>query len=564
MRDGINYTINKMPIFFHIQSHAWIALALYLNGYLLLLLFRHFVKPFRESIRSFEAQILGAFFVSISLNFLLALMADLLSLPFDVIGYVYAGLISITSVVVVFLVARLGVKAVLSVELELKRFLLYLVCFAIMFYNGGLIDQISDAWWHLSLSKKISFYSSLSLEHGHLTGSPTRYYPPLWHTNLALLHAVSEESLVRLWNSFSAWGAVNKLMAVYLFANALTRDKNIAFLAAVLFFLLPGIGSSYMRVSAWPSHVSYTAWFVLFSLSFSLYYKLQSCSVGVDSSHGKFRRFKSFLWDSKVYVVLCLWLSLIIYFTHKAEILWFFVAWFAFLAGASLHELLFSISRSSEHTPVRPIELVYFYRVVLIALISLSVWLLFNINQEVNTDQLLAMLFTVVVFLCLITVEATKVVYRRLSLASLAVFVLIVFVSLNYQHIYSLFDRSYSLPLSSTHERPLMVIGWFGGKLALPSWDLQLREGLLYSGLVSFLISTYLYIKQPSFASIFCFSTGFIVLVICCSPYLYYWLSYVLDYHSPWRIALISFHPVVIAIFIGQLTNIRLSAIAND
>ena len=259
-----------MPIFFHIDAHLWIFLVLFLNGFCIHSLAYSISKQYREITRTLEAQVIMSFAFSLSLNGISLMLLDFLNLPFS-----FAKYILLTTVILALSTAfKNGFMSIWKAEVNLAAFVIYILMFIVLFYNGGLIDQISDAWWHMSLANKIGWANSFTLEYGHLTGEPTRYYPPLWHGNLALVKELSGQSIPNIWNAYTAWGGVLKLMAVYLLSASLFGDKLIGFVAALFFALLPGVGSSYMRVSAWPSHQSYIMLFFSLYLMYRLINKL--------------------------------------------------------------------------------------------------------------------------------------------------------------------------------------------------------------------------------------------------------------------------------------------------
>ena len=529
-----------MFIFSNIESHLWIAYLFFANGYLAQLLFRRYSQQFSNFTESFEAQALAAFFLSIGLNGLLLYLLDIAALPFSIM-FVVLGVLT----VILFLGCCLNFKHLQwRCDIGYLRPALYLCIFLMLFYNGGLIEQISDAWWHMSLANKISIASSYTIEPGHLTGAYERYYPPLWHANLALAKIVSGISIPIFWNSFTAWGAVVKVMAFYLFAYSLSADKRIAVLSACLFILIPSIGNSYLRVSAWPSHVSYTAWFALFYMSaillsqFNFLNQLTLKQNLIQLGHS--------LWKAKVNLLCIAVLLVLILFTHKAEILWFAVAWLAYLVACSVYR---AFDSSLDYLAYRDNFLNYFtYRLALIALMIFSLWFFYQRGAIVLTDKNLAYLLPFFCFLGLLLTEllGQKVgVLRLIARLSFIGLVAVLLITINYTHLLSLFVRELALPSSGI--RPAEAVALLGGKLSLPSWHHQLGGGLLYSGILSIPISWALAFYKPSRLTLFIAATGTTVILFCISPYLFQWLNDVLAYHSTWRIALIVFHPIVLA-----------------
>ncbi|MCH2192435.1 MAG: hypothetical protein MK188_16135, partial [Gammaproteobacteria bacterium] len=176
-----------MPIFFHVESHIWIFVLLVLNGSFIHAAVYSASQQYRELTRQFEAQVIMSFAFSLALNGLVLLSLDILHVPFSKAIYP----LFIIWVSALFFAFKNRLSSFYACDISLPALIFYVLMFVILFYNGGMIDQISDAWWHMSLANKIGLANSFTLEYGHLTGAPERYYPPLWHGNLALLRELS-------------------------------------------------------------------------------------------------------------------------------------------------------------------------------------------------------------------------------------------------------------------------------------------------------------------------------------------------------------------------------------
>lgn len=527
-----------MPIYFHVQSHIWIWCLFIANGLLMTWLLRWRFESFRAWTSPLESQILSGFFISISINGLILLALDSLSLSFSLAKWPLAILAIALLLTVIVFVAKLKANHAFRFEIGFLRLILYTFVFVVLFYNGALIEQLTDAWWHMSLANKISLESTFNPTFGHLTGLPTRYYPPLWHGNLALAKELSGVSIPVYWNSLTAWIGMFKVMAFYLFAYGLSKDKGLALIAAILFVLLPGVGVSYLRVSAWPSHVAYTAWFVMFYVVALMFDDLpksdRSLKQGV----------VSLLSASTSKLATLLVLSALIFFTHKSEILWFVIAWFSYCVAASLSR---SLSSSDDFIVDRDHILIrYVYRSGLLILVAYMLW--FAINQAYLisglSDQLLANILPIALLLTLFALDfqfKSKVV----SYGFFLVLCILIFGSVNYTHFYSLFVPELAMPQGQFHESSAVAIGYLGGELKVPGWHLQLRSGLLYSGVLSIVVAIVALAFRPSRLTILMAGTGFLALLFCSSPYLYHWLQNTLNYHSPWRVSLMIFHPII-------------------
>lgn len=537
-----------MPIFFHIESHLWIAYLFFINGALLHYLFRSFSTNYLELTSTLEAQFLASFFISISLNGLLLLGLDLLNLEFRLMLFVLPVICIAILTCVVRTTPKYEFKTILSFECDYKRLALYLSVFIMLFYNGGLIEQISDAWWHMSLANKIGTASSFDLETGHLNGRYSRYYPPLWHGNLALANILSGISIPVFWNSFTAWGAVIKVMSFYLFALSLSGQKSIATLGALLFVLLPGVGDSFLRVSAWPSHIAYTAWFSLFFISFSLLNQIKNSISGfLDASKA--------LYEQRAIILTALTLLILINFAHQAELLWFAMAFLFYFIGISAQRVFKKSDTVEAEQSIWLINLLG--KLLLVGALILSVWFVYQDWKKVliNPDGFLVYfipILTLLVFCYLQfqTIKKPSTYFTSTAKGAVLLVAIVLLLSIDLRHLLSLFNSELAYPKERFHELPLHALGWFGEELKIPGWHLQLRFGLLYSGILSIPLALFLAFYRPSRLTLFLASTSSFALLFCASPYLYHWLQELMNYHSPWRISLMIFHPITLSVAI--------------
>ncbi len=518
-----------MPIFFHAKAHLWIAYTLFFNGILLTLIFTSLSPRFEEIVETFEAKILSSFAFSLSLNSLVLLVLDYLNQPFS--NAIYPLLT--VSVVLLIVVTYSGAFKEKKLGIDLLVFPLYIFMFIVLFYNGGLIDQISDAWWHMSLANQIGIENTLTGNTKHLTGLPERYYPPLWHGNLALIREISGIQLPTLWNAFTAWGGVLKLMGFYLLGLGVFADRKIAFLGAVLFALLPGLGNSYMRVSAWPSHVSYSLWFFSLFLTFGI---LDSFKT---KKHNLITEFKH-LWQQRVLVCMLVLIILLMYFLHQFEVLLLFTS-------VTVYLFVLALKNGEEHSHNR-IKTVYLgLRLVLFALLFFAIYKAFTIETDSGIDAYLLRIFPVIISCILIVLHFAGRLNGRSKFALLFALAGLLLLSINFQHVASLFVPELALPRGASHTQPMIAMGWFGGELSLPGWHHQLRMGLLWSGVIAFIVSAVMIVGERSRGWVFVAANCIFVWSLILSPYIYHWFSVSLNYHSVWRFAMLSFHPLVIA-----------------
>ncbi|GGZ99234.1 hypothetical protein GCM10008090_04770 [Arenicella chitinivorans] len=527
-----------MPIFFNLESHLWIAYLLFLNGFLLSYCLATWSVGYRELVSNLEAQVLAAFSLSLGLNGVVLLVADTLAMSWQNLLPVF---VCVTSAALIltcyrFLVCRQW--ALTFDRILWFRVGLYLLAFVILFYNGGLIEQISDAWWHMSLANEMVHSSSFTLERGHLDGISQRYYPPLWHGNLALLRSLSGEQLPVIWNSFTAWGAVLKLMGVYLFALALGRNTALAVLAAVMFMLLPGIGISYMRVSAWPSHVAYALWFALFYVVFCTLYsvtsKVQGSVVG---------ELKSLFARHHAAVAVAVVLLIQIALTHQLELVWFFVAMLGFAFVQSMCQRSAGGNLAGSYSAT----LYWFFQLSVVVIVCYTMLLLGEkaITRGVSIDKALAHIIPASVLgLCSLALIFKR---RRVSVGILIVAAVLFLFTVDYKHLVSLFVPDMALPSQGYRQQPLLAEGLFDGVLFVPGWHLQLREGFLFAGILAIPIAVVMAYLKPTVMNLFLAVNAVLAFAFCVSPYFYQWLTDVLRYHSAWRVAILLFTPLVLA-----------------
>ena len=541
-----------MPLFFHLESHLWIAYLFFVNGFVVSYFLGNFSEPYRALTNSMEARILAAFFISISINGLLLLGLDLAGLNFSLMKILLPALsaVLVCAFAINFHKFRRSLSDLVG-EVDAWRLLLYSAVFVVLFYNGGLIEQTSDAWWHMSLANKIGINSTFTLEQGHLNGLSNRYYPPLWHGNLALANLISNQSLPVLWDSFTAWGSVLKVMSFFLMALSLGNNKAIASLSALLFVLLPGLGNSYLRVSAWPSHISYMAWFCLFYVNFSI---LDSIKPQVNG----FVEAGKALFDRVSLLACFVALSLIITFSHQLELLLFLLGLLAYFFGLSIYRVLTNESTDQLESAQWIVNMVG--TLMLVGAVAISSWFAYQqvsqiaVVSDISIAYFIPLIFLLVIaYIQLKSSSVSNVFNSPLAIGLLVLIAFIMIISIDLRHLLSLFDPELAYPKAKFHELPLLSSGWLGGELNVPGWHLQLRAGLLYSGVIAVPLSVYLAFSGPSRITVFLASNCLLAFLFLISPYLFHWFGEILAYHSPWRIAILIFHPIVFAVAIHAL-----------
>ncbi len=562
-----------MPLFFHIESHLWLLYALFANGILCVLILKRFSAQAKALLVAPEAVGVVGLFCSLALNAGLFATLQPLGISSEVApGYLRVGLLVSTMTLLLaltWLQAGTSPNATVSDATTPPRALFYwpkslispirlsehlltscgIRMFAygfvalVLFYNGALIEPVSDGWWHLSLANTLANDLGFSGMRAHLLGIEERAYPALWHINLAVLKLVSGQSLPELFNASTPWLAVIKLMAVYLFALALTQSRGTATLSLILFIVLPGLAASHLRVSAWPSHLSYTALFFAFFAIFKVFDGV----ARVNSKSGlRLANIKTLVRDNVAALLAVVLAALIMFFTHKVELVWLFIAMSSYLL------CLLSL-RSAQTVEIGWSPWLRWGSSSLLLVLALLVtyFLLFERELAIrNWDFWLVYCAPLVLLLLVVGLvwNAQRSSAGRAGYILFGLLVGVLILLIDWRHLASAFYPELAYPMRPARQWPLQSIGWFGGTLFVPGWHLQLRNGLVPLGLLSIPIAWWLAVYHPRRASWFLASCGTAALVVCVSPYLHTWLREVLDYHSVWRVSIMVFHPLIFAL----------------
>lgn len=533
-----------MPIFFNFESHLWIVYLFVVNGLIFSNIFTVISPAFGRITQPIESKIIIGFGFTLLVNATTMWLMTIANIDWKHAIY---PLSFITISGTIFLYRKRGLFVFFG-EISLARALLYLVVALVMFINGALIESLSDAWWHMSLANKIGIANKFILEESHLNGASPQWYPPLWHVNLALARELSGQSLAVFWNSATVWLAVFKVASVYLFATALSSRKAFGVLSAILFVLIPGIGVSYLRVSAWPSHIAYTFMFLCLYLQFKLVAEFEAEQVSRLSDS-----LKLLMTKLRAYSLMLIFGVIIVLFTHQLELLWLALSMLFFMIALHVYNDLAVGGRPQKLVEQRAFGGVF--KICVILLTVLSGW--YGAYQleffAVNPDKVLASgLAFGCSFLIMVTFFSRS---RKLNICIYLIVTTLMFLSIDWAHLLSLFIESLSLPRGLYPQSPMRAYGWFGGELMAPGWHMQLRAGLLYSGIFAIIASVGYVVLKPSRASLFLASNACLSFFVCCSPYMYQWLSDVLGYHSVWRIATLIFTPVIIALVLLDLLD---------
>jgi hypothetical protein len=234
-------------------------------------------------------------------------------------------------------------------------------------------------------------------------------------------------------------------------------------------------------------------------------------------------------------------LVLLIASIHIVELVWLFAGMVVYFMAASLHQAISGVAFIEAQGGV----LRLLNRLALLAIMVLSILLLYNKRYliEVNPDRQLAYGLPLVLIVLFFVAEFSK--RRVIAFAAFLTLVLLIAMSVNYTHLVSLLIPDMALPRGQFHESGSLAIGLLGSELYVPSWHLQLRSALLYSGLIAIPVSLIFMLIKPSRLSLFISSNALLAFAFCVSPYLYQWLTDLMHYHSSWRISLLIFTPLI-------------------
>ncbi len=546
-----------MIVSLHIPAHLWILYSFLVNGFVVSRILCARSSLYAELLKPLEATILSSFFLSLIINGMALLVCSTVGWDFSLLRF----FLPIFSVIALALLRHeLGKRKeglfLTCPDFSRGRLLLYSLVFILLLINGGLIERLADSWWHLSLANKIALFSSFDqdLVAKHLNGITGRYYPPLWHGNLAMLHKISNISLPVLWNSFTAWGAVFKVMGFYLLALGLSNNKGMALLSALLFVLLPGLGDAYLRVSAWPSHIAYTAWFCMFYISFVFFdhYRPFGVAVKNGSISGLIRSWLGSARQNGALVISFIVLAIVVFFLHQAELLWFAAGMF-FYACLLVFVRLFAVFQRDRVEPgMGFLRISVVGGVVCILFLTWqNYWpVVVNSSEWSDVHLLVALLLGISGALLYAVSEGSlvKCLYRKkIAILLFSLVTVCILFSIDVRQLLSLFSPELSYSQPAYHGAPIYCTGWLGGSLMLPDWSMQLRQGLLYSGVLAVVVSVGMVCVEPKRGTIFLAANSIGPFLFLVSPYLYHWLMGVLHYESSWRLALLIFHPIVLA-----------------
>lgn len=544
-----------------ITVHAAILFCLFLHGTLLarLLLSRPSVQ---ETLRSWPALVVTGFLLSISINSLLATVLPLLGLGFRPVFAILLGL-DLLLVLLLVRVFRSGKASGIPLSRQELLLLLLVAVFAvIMLRNGGLIDRMADSWYHMVLANRIAWNESPFFDGHFLSGDAyeaglTSYkFRLLWHLNLALITTTGRFPLPLVWHALAPWMTGLSLLGYYLFTLSLVRSRNTALLATALFSFVLGGLNSYFRVSPWPGNASYVIMYLMFFFAFSLLdvfgtetARERECSAGTPPLH---RIVLEAVRRNLLPATLLVLTIAIDIGVHLSELFWVALAfWFHAVVLSGLDRGAASpISENprlaAERRLLFPYALLFGLLLALLALYS--------------EPALYGAVMTAALPVALVLLNGWRSGKTRLEaapflrLAGFLLLALSVTHLVDFRHLAGLFFPSGTTIPASPH-LPWKIESAAGRDLLLPKWEHQLRPALLYGGLAGILCSIYLFLAEKTRASVFLFATSLFSFVILVSPAAFTILAGLSSSVTAYRVHLLIFHPVAIALALSTLAS---------
>ena len=546
-------------VFFQgLTSYFYFGFFLLLPGYCLRLVLSQWVGAGVLSGRGWANSLIESFILSILITSAIGILFSLAGLGLTIAKFWLAGLIA--AGVLMYVLMRRSKRTQRQRHIPVQVGVIDVVFAALiaivfigMVFQGGLLDFLADGWWHLAYVSQIISDNSLFITKYPTVGGETAsvIYPPLWHLQLALISEASSISPAVLWHFVAPLNVVFLLLAFYQLLIELTRSKKIAFLAVVLhIFLISGL-ISYFRVSSWPGNVSYIALYFGLALVFRISTMHHVANDRADSK-------KSSLNEKSYFYFLLVTSIFLMVGLHGVEVALFLLTLFSFWICTGLFyppgQMPLQIVADLKHIRlfIGLMSLVGF----ILALTMFKSRYVFLFNSPPAYEPYLSLIFPVGILIYIASypwVMRFFVGSEKKQIIKVAYFILLGLMLagiLNWQHAVELF-----FPISDPVGRhvPRDFQGILGNWLFLPFWEHQLRGGMLFSGVLSMLVGFMLVFVKRNRATLFIFSTSSLVLLVLLSPYFFTLTAFVIPLASVYRVSLLMFTPLVLAVGLSML-----------
>ena len=421
------------------------------------------------------------------------------------------------------------------------------VVFIIMVNNGGLINILADSWWHMSLANQIHDSGTIFSDQHHFNGNPKSeldfVYEPGWHISLALIAKLSNAPLPLVWHTLGAWCSALTVLSYYYFARVLTEDNKVALGAVVLFVVLLGGINAFFRVSPWPGNVAYIFLYLSIAYFFALMDQIDVAQQKSIDSILPVRVVIRSLVQAPVLTITTFLIIITIAVVHLAEGLWL-VAAFIFYAYF-LSSLQKKRAKAESDAVVIQFSWILFF-------LFWGVLIAVDHSEFLNTTIIVLAYLTIntiAIRLLTSTSEFASHLIIRIVASGVIMISTLWFIDIN--HLAELFRPE--IIKTGYYSDYIPIYLWFEFDevwLNLPKWEHQLRVGLLFSGVVSVMISFWLVAKEQSRATIFLFGCAIFSSLILISPYLFTFFGLLVSFTGVYRFEILIFHPVIIAMAI--------------
>ena len=541
-------------------SYFYFGFFLLIPGYCLRMILSQWLGANLFLKRDWANSLVESFILSVLITSAIGILFSLVGLGLNIAKFWLAGLIAVGILLHVLMRRGKSTQAERQISAQASVIDVVLAVFIAavfvgMVFQGGLLDFLADGWWHLAYVSQMISDNSLLISK-HPTGGGDTYsviYPPLWHLQLALISEASSISPAILWHFVAPINVVVLLLAFYQLTIELTRSKKIALLAVVLHIFLIGGLISYFRVSSWPGNASYIA--LYFGLA--LVFRLSTVPRNV-TDRAESKRF--ILKEKSYYYFLLVTSTFLMVGFHGVEAALFLLALFSFwmCTGFFYPPAHMPLQIDADLKHIRLFIGLMSAAGFILALTLFKPRYVFLINSPPAYEPYLSLIIPVGI---LIYVASYSWVMRffieseKKQIIKIAYFIMLGLMLagiLDWQHAVELF-----FPISDPVGRhvPRDFQGILGNWLFLPFWEHQLRGGMLFSGVLGMLVGFTLVFVKRDRATLFIFSTSTLVLLVLLSPYFFTLTAFVIPLASAYRVSLLMFTPLVLAVGLSMLVN---------
>lgn len=439
-----------------------------------------------------------------------------------------------------------------SSRAELPILVVVGIVFITMVFQGGLLDFLTDAWWHLAYIDQMVRDKSLFISQHPMSGgpAPSILYPPLWHLQVALISEAMEVSPPVVWHFIAALSVAMLLLAFSSLVLELTNSRTIALIAVILHIFLVGGLISYFRVASWPGNISYVALYFFLALTFRMANYLPQVE------QLKTRSARIAAGFSETFFLLAV-TSLAIVGLHGVAAALLVLAVFAYL----LSTLFFYPLKESPtliHAERRVCSIILAVATFAGLLLAITVFrdrYIFLLGSPPAYAPFMSLIIPIG-FLgylgCYPLIRCAwgqkhKQLFKSVYFSLLA---LIVYFLVDFKHLVELFVPA---PEPIGRHVPRDFQDSLGNWLFLPFWEHQLRGGLLFSGIVSLVLGLILVFFEKNRATVFIFAMSSLVSLVLLSPYFFTLVAFLIPLPSVYRVSLLNFSPLVLAVALNLL-----------